>query len=254
MSKIVNQLIASIGQHLPVERMLCGPKASFATSQNSGVACNLTHGMTDKETASAIDFVSEFTGKPAGYAARRLWEHHHPVCKASAVALLNSTLPALESANCNGYELISKLAPQKRVAMVGHFKMADKLRKLAGHLDILEKEPQEGDLDAERASEIIPQADIVIVTGTTFVNGTIDEILSFTKSAQTVMLLGPTTPVTKTLFEFGVSIICGVSIERNAANIEKLILSGASFRDISSWRYATVCRDKKLLQRLGLFW
>ena len=59
---------------------------------------------------------------------------------------------------------------------------------------------------------ILPQADIVAITGSTILNDTIDGILACVESRQTVVVLGPSTPMTRRFFDCGVSALFGVRV------------------------------------------
>ncbi len=93
------------------------------------------------------------------------------------------------------------LLPGKRVALVGAF--PPYLRKLRGRgepFSILELDPATLRQDempfyvpAERAPEIIPQVDVLIVTGTTLVNGSLDGLLGLLRPGAEAAVIGPTT-------------------------------------------------------------
>lgn len=59
---------------------------------------------------------------------------------------------------------------------------------------------------AEAASDLIPQADVVAITGSALINHTLDRLLSLAKRQATVPVLGPSTPLSPVLFEYGASI------------------------------------------------
>lgn len=60
---------------------------------------------------------------------------------------------------------------------------------------------------ADKSKEILSRADVVYITGETVVNGTIDEILEFSKNARTRIIYGPTSAFyPKVLFERGVDV------------------------------------------------
>ncbi|MBP6876159.1 MAG: DUF364 domain-containing protein [Candidatus Eisenbacteria bacterium] len=99
----------------------------------------------------------------------------------------------------------------KRIGMVGHFPMVDRLRPLARAVDVLELTPQEGDLPAEAAPRVLPQADVVVISGSTLVNHTLDDLLALVRG-KPVLLLGPSSPLSPVLFDHGVSVVCGAIV------------------------------------------
>ncbi len=63
------------------------------------------------------------------------------------------------------------------------------------------------------AADILPQADVVAITGTTLINHTIDELLAFCSTQALIGLLGPSTPLSSLLFDYGIDVLCGASVE-----------------------------------------
>ncbi len=66
-------------------------------------------------------------------------------------------------------------------------------------------------LPASEAKNVVPKADNLIITGTTLINDTLEEILSFKKDGADVVVVGPTVSMLpQALFECGVKHIGGV--------------------------------------------
>jgi len=113
----------------------------------------------------------------------------------------------------NGLDLIAKQGEGKRLAIVGHFPYLDALRAKATQSWILELDPEEGDTPASEATAVLPQADVVGITGSTLANGTLEGLLRLCRRDAFVVLIGPTTPLSPVLFEYGVDALCGVIAE-----------------------------------------
>jgi len=64
----------------------------------------------------------------------------------------------------------------RKVAIVGHFPFTERVRQAAEPCWVVELHPRSGDLPAERAPEVLPQADVVALTGTSLVNHTFDDL------------------------------------------------------------------------------
>lgn len=250
--KIVEEIIFSITADHQVERVVVGPRSSMVTSRTTGVACNLTHGKDLSGVAEIGRIASRYQGGSALSLAKELLARHDMVCRATAIAALNSLVLVERSAKINGFEILSRASKNRRVAMVGHFNFTDRLRAACGRLDVLELEPGPGDIPAVLAPDIVPKADIVAITGTTLVNGTIDGLLELVNEEQLVMVLGPTTPMSKVLFGHKVDVICGVRIDRPGDMAEK-IASGVSFRDIRAWEHIAITADENMLYKMGVF-
>ena len=61
------------------------------------------------------------------------------------------------------------------MALVGHFPFIPKLRPAVGQLWVIEQHPVEDDYPAEAAVDLIPQADVVAITGSALINHTLDD-------------------------------------------------------------------------------
>jgi uncharacterized protein (DUF4213/DUF364 family) len=114
----------------------------------------------------------------------------------------------------NAAEVLAEKASGKRLAMIGRFPFTDSLAHGCDELWVFERgrDKREDDLGAEMMDELLPQADVVAVTSTTIINRTLPTILRRLRPDAFVMLLGPSTPLTLDLFDFGVDLLCGTVI------------------------------------------
>ncbi len=133
--------------------------------------------------------------------------------------------------NLNAADLITERGVGKRVAVVGHFPFIERLRGLAETLWVLELRPRDGDEPAERAPDLLPQADIVAITGTALLNGTFDALLSCCRKDAYVLVLGGTTPLSTAFFDLGISAVSGTRVI-DVTNARDSILQGATYRQI----------------------
>jgi len=130
----------------------------------------------------------------------------------------------------NAFELLVERGKGKRVAVVGHFPWIPKLKEKVEHLWVLEKRLREGDLPASEATWILPHCDAVGITGTSFINHTLEGLLSLCKNAY-VVLIGPTSPLSPILFDYGIDAICGTKVTDPERAIRS-ISEGATFREV----------------------
>ncbi len=147
--------------------------------------------------------------------------------------------------NCvdiNAAELIAERGAGRKVAIVGHFPFTPRIHEAAGTLWVLELHPREGDTPATRAPEILPQADVVAITGTALLNHTLDALLSYCHADAYVLVLGGTTPLSPVLFRHGISALSGtIVIEPETAL--RAISQGATFKQIGGKRLVTWFRE-----------
>jgi len=129
------------------------------------------------------------------------------------------------------------------VALVGHFPFVPALRETAGRLWVLELRPHPGDVGAEEAEAVLPQADIVAITGSAFINHSLEGLLGLCRPESFVMVLGPTTPLSPVLFDHGVDVISGTRVVDPELAL-RCVSEGATFRQIRGVRLLTMERPK----------
>ena len=77
---------------------------------------------------------------------------------------------------------------------------------------------------------ILPQCEVVGITGTSFINHTLEGLLSLCKGAY-VVLIGPTSPLSPILFDYGINAICGSKII-DPDQLIRSISEGATFKEV----------------------
>jgi len=162
---------------------------------------------------------------------------------AIGMAAINSLLE-IEEASCielNAAELIKERGKDKKVAIVGHFPFIPKVREISKEVWVIEKNPKEGDLHETEADTLIPQADVVAITGTALTNHTLDHLLELCRPDAYVILLGDTAPLAPVLFDYGVDAISGTKVV-NPELALRCVSQGANFRQIRGVKRLTMIR------------
>ena len=130
----------------------------------------------------------------------------------------------------DGVDWLLSVAAGRAVAVVGGFPFVDRsLRSVAGKVWVLERDPAEGELHADEAAEILPQADFVVITGSALANHTLDGLLDWIRPETRTMLLGPSTALCSRLFAFGFEALSGVRV-RDVDVVAAAIAQGVPFR------------------------
>jgi uncharacterized protein len=158
-------------------------------------------------------------------------------------AALNALIDVDESAcvDRNAEDLILERGRGRTVAVVGHFPFVPKVREAARTCSVLELNPGPDDMPADWAPEIIPQADVVAITGMTLINGTFESLAALPRPGAFVVVLGPSTPLSPLLFDYGIDAISGAIIMDIPAALAA-ISQGANFRQIPGKRLLTMAR------------
>ncbi len=180
-------------------------------------------------SAHAMPTPGKITGRPVQQILGDLYRQQD-LRRTLAIATLNALAETLwrrdghpagvEIMGEDGFEALA-LQPEHRVALVGAFPPYMKeLRRRKQPFNILELDPAVLKPDelpfyipADRAAEIVPGADVLITTGTTLINGSLDGLLGMLKPGAQAAVIGPTA----TLFmppyaQQGVTVVGGTRV------------------------------------------
>jgi uncharacterized protein len=162
------------------------------------------------------------------------WSLESHLLRASVgVAALNASLHRFPEnwQEANAEEVIAIHGVGKKVVLVGHFPFVPGLRNRVGELVVLEQNPGPGDLPASAAPEVIPQADVVAITGMTLTNHTLDALLALRRPEAFTLLIGPSTPLDPILFDCGIDWLSGAQVTQ-VDQVLRAISQGANFHQV----------------------
>ncbi len=123
-------------------------------------------------------------------------------------------------------------SPNDTVGMIGYFKpLIPELEPRIGELRVFERKPVAGvpyvypDWAEER---LLKDCDVVIITGTTLINSTTDQIVRYCQSARDIILMGPSTLIYPEAYaETGITVLASSRIKDSAkASFMELISQG----------------------------
>jgi uncharacterized protein (DUF4213/DUF364 family) len=241
MASIVDELIATLPADVAVKSVRVGVHWTAVCSQHCGLASTLTgnqpHGHDKVRDVGQLHFKSAH--ELADYA------RSENLLEASiGVAAINSLLNVDETrvVEINAADVLVQRGHGKHVALVGHFPFISQLRASAGELWVIEQQPAADEYPSEAAVDLIPEAEVVAITGTALINHTLEGLLALCDPKALVMLLGPSTPLSPVLFDHGVSLLSGAQVVDEAAALGTLC-QGATFQQMAGVRLVTLARD-----------
>jgi uncharacterized protein (DUF4213/DUF364 family) len=240
---ILDDLLSSLTHDAAVRDLLVAARWTVVCSHHAGMASTLMpagpHGHSRVRDAGRLHLRS----------ARELAElaRSSELTEASiGVAAINSLLEMDPAAaqDINASDVLLSRGRNRNVALIGHFHFIPELRQAARQLWVIELEPQEGEYPAESAGALLPSADVVAITSSTLANHTLDSLLALCNPGATVMLLGPSTPLSPILFDHGVNILSGTRVIDEAA-VLRTVSQGAAFPQVEGVQLLTFVRERE---------
>jgi uncharacterized protein len=126
---------------------------------------------------------------------------------------------------------------EDQVGMVGFFApLAGPLKERCKALYIFERRPDRSHevLPEEAQADILPRCQVAIITATSLLNRTLDNLLGYCRNAREVMLLGPSTPYApEVLAAKGVTILSGSRVT-DAARALRVVSEAGGNMDLKS--------------------
>ena len=202
----IDTLLESLENDAPVRQVLVGAFWTAVVLDTDPPRCGLASTLR-AETHDSGPPVPE-AGRLLEYSGRELaeWLRSPSILRASiGVASINALLEVDVSgcAEINAEQVILERGAGRRVAIVGHFPFVERVQQAAAECWVLELRPRPGDLPAERATDVLPQADVVALTGTSLMNHTFDDLVGLCRPDAFVLLLGASAPLSPVLLGAG---------------------------------------------------
>lgn len=109
-----------------------------------------------------------------------------------------------------------KLEETDKVGMIGYFEpIIEKIKNKTNTVYIFEKNicRSKNCIEPEKIKDFLPSCTHVIITSTTLINKTFEDILNFIKNARFACMLGPSTPMTYEFFKgTNIKMLSGVQV------------------------------------------
>ena len=190
----------------------------------SWTAKRTTGGCTHETKAGTLG------GRPAVELLMMLANITNPLARSIGLATANALIAALPRQQSSREDVLSivNITLADHVAMVGYFgPLVPVLKQTGCKLEIIELESDhQGTLTPEEGRASLANCSVAILTATSIVTGTYDELLSDLGNPRAVVVLGPSSPLCSHVFAgTPVTHIAGARI-RDAAAVEKIVSEG----------------------------
>lgn len=238
--KLLNDIISSVEtENIRAGDLRVGPSWTCVLGRYGGVSKTygipVTHGNYTRDLGNLSE---KTTLELAEYA--RSW---NLVESSIGVAALNSMVKVKGKTGVNALDLVMEIGENKRITMIGKFPRIDEIRSIAKEMWVLEMnpnllDPKNGIISESALEYVIPDSDIVIVTGSTLINKTMERILELCRLADAyTIVMGPSTTMSDILFDYGASMLAGVEIVNPESVLNIISQSGGMIN-------SRICRDE----------
>lgn len=216
MKNIFFELYDALLSNTPEEKVLSSRKGELWTMAETAAATGLA--MTTQGDSIPKIFPEGIDGMSTREAAQaaKSWNFSEASFGMAAMNAAFNTPQRLEKLNC--YEPFENYCTRgidfscKTVGIIGHMNGPEEMRRNARQVYIIERDPRLGDYPDSACDYLLPQCDIVLITGSTLVNKTLPHLLELCENALTI-LTGPTVPMCPALLDFGIDRIAGLVID-----------------------------------------
>ena len=239
MWKLYDALIEGIPSDIKVRDLRIAPDWGFVSTEDScgvGVSYAIENVTTmyakDWRGCSLRDLAASvkswnFREAALGAAAINCYYNSEEMCAKNHI-LLGKTNYSEDRLN-DPFIAYQRDIQNKRVAVVGHFPYLEQLFEPYCDLVILDDHGYEGDYPLLAADYLLPEMDYVFLTCGGVVNKTLPRFLKLSEHAYTTVV-GPATPMTPILFEFGVDDLSGFIFKDR--EMAERIFSGGLFTSL----------------------
>jgi uncharacterized protein (DUF4213/DUF364 family) len=112
----------------------------------------------------------------------------------------------------NAKKVITEKGKNKVLGIIGHFPFLDDQKNHYKACYIFEKQPHKGDFKESEIPKYLPKVDVAAITGTAITNHTFDGIRESLPEKSYNIILGPSTPLSPILFEYGMDMVSGTLV------------------------------------------
>jgi len=240
--KILDDVLSTLNFDAPVRDIRQGVFHTAVLTRYAGLAATLPRDALGQEAGQVRQpgFLLERSAEDLARMA-----YSESILEAAiGMAAINSLLE-VDLTSCrelNAADLILEKGADKNVVVIGHFPFLPRIRDRVKSLWVIEKNPRNGDLREDAAERLVPQADVVAITGTALTNHTLPHLLGLCAPSAFVLMLGDTVPLSPVLFDYGIDALSGSRVVDPDLAL-RCVSQGANFRQIKGIRKWTMVKS-----------
>ncbi|MBN1552111.1 hypothetical protein JW979_11600 [bacterium] len=232
--QILRDIISNLVNDEPVESAAIGTFVTCVTASQAGLAS------TFRNLCSTDHAGIEDSGKLNHYSLKEIAmrSFSNNLLEASlGMAAVNALIPIPRKniLEMKAQDLLFEKSQNKHAAVIGHFPFTERLHKIAGKLTVIQHPPYQGLQGVHEASSVFPDADVIAITGSSFINHTFQDLLGCANPNAFKIVLGGTTPLSTVLFDHGIDALCGCIIN-DSEKLLRSVIQGATFRELPGVR------------------
>lgn len=242
--KIIN-LMTPISKGLTVADVRIGLAYTSVRldNENTGIAWT-GHGLS--KGCTHLSEAGTLAGRPAYELLNMLADENNSLCRTIGLAAANALAaytPHPETVSVEILKLIN-IQPTEHVVMVGFFgPLIPRIRQTGCRLDILElKSDKPGTISPDEGRSALSICNIAIITATSIVTNTIDDLLSSIGNVRAAVILGPSSFMRPEIFsQTPVTHIAGGWI-RDTSAVERIVSEGGGTKTLKQYMdFETIC-------------
>jgi uncharacterized protein len=200
-----------------------------------GLAAMLLHDLPSG--CSLFPDAGRLAGSKVPSLLTNLIEGRDPLEKALGLAAANAVLHTEFGEDERDSLSIMELMPADHVAMVGLFTpMVPKIEATGAKLTVIERNPARlAVLDKKDSDRILKECTVAIITATTLLNDTLEEVLNSLGNPRHVAILGPSTPLLPEIFQGTPVHHLGGAVVRDTGKVMQIISEGGGTPSMRSY-------------------
>lgn len=150
------------------------------------------------------------------------------------IATINALAQMVKGYEYTDMDVFEIIRKEDRVSMIGYFgPMISRILKITQDIHVVDRkevlDSRVKIIQEDEAKDVIPSSDVTIISGTTLVNRTLDDLLELTRDVRDTVILGPTaTLLPEPFFERGVTAVMGTRIHDVDKMLEVIGLAGGT--------------------------